>query len=315
MRDTMALATNPFGPRLRLQFSDALRRRFIKDLDLNPLRLDQCPELARLFCDTILNVPDHQLRFHRLMRSRGYSFEGAGERGDDSAMVVIRGAQGTGKTTLGSWMLAEITQLQGESAFELFCVPEPNERMPPTKPEFDAAIEALLTRIKARVQAGGYIAVTIENLTRDTLDRAVELFGQLGDYTRFFVLTTHDITLLDTDERLLAGSARIEVFTLGTVSPSDAEAYVAHRITQFRDPERAEITRVSPIFPLLPGIVGQSVSRPGPDGGATPVPLRVLNSKLRQQLSDHHERLEQKGLVAVANAPAESLPDYLLREL
>jgi hypothetical protein len=36
----------------------------------------------------------------------------------------------------------------------------------------------------------------------------------------------------------MGGAARIEVFTLRQITPADADAYVAHRLPQYRDPHR-----------------------------------------------------------------------------
>ena len=100
-RDTLALSTNPFGPSFPSDAENRGRLAYLTNLDRMPLRLDQCYDVLRpLFCPSILGLDKHMVRFRDLMRERGYIFEGEKFRSTDSALVVIRGAIGSGKTTI-----------------------------------------------------------------------------------------------------------------------------------------------------------------------------------------------------------------------
>jgi hypothetical protein len=309
-RETMALRMNPFGPSFPASPENRTRLAFLTDLDRRPLRLDQCSDLLRpLFCAGILDLDSHMTRFHDLMTERGYVFEGDGVRSADSALVVIRGAVGSGKTTLGAWMMAEMSQLPGEP-WACFHVPEPAED---TDTSRVAALDGLHEGIAA-VPKGNHVAALVENVSAASLTAAIARFNGLQDWPRLFVLTTHNLKLLDADERTMGGTARIAVFTLRQITPADADAYVAHRVPQYRDPHRREIDQISPVFPFAPGLAGRFVQR-GADAGAVPVVLRQLNTHFRSKLAEHARRLRSTpGHTPVEAASAAALADYLLPE-
>lgn len=310
-RDTIALKTNPFGPSFPATQENRARLSYITDLDRLPLRLDQCDDLLRpLFCDSILDFRSHKARFHDLMTERGYVFGERAQHSMDSALVVIRGAIGSGKTTLGAWMIAEMAQLPCVS-WSCFHVPDPPEGADPTRV---AAFNLLRGQIAA-VPMGNHVAVLVENVSAASLSTAIACYNELGNWPRLFVVTTSNLKLLDTDEWVQTSAARIEVFTLGQFTAADADAYVAHRLPQYRDPERPEIDAVSPIFPFPPGLPGRFVQR-GEDAGAPPVVLRQLNTHFRRKLAGHASHLRSRpGHVSVETAPATSLPEYLIPEI
>lgn len=307
----MALKMNPFGPSFPASPENRTRLAFLADLDRNPLRLDQCGELLQpLFCTGILDFETHMEWFHYLMIERGYVFGDDAARSTDSALVLIRGAMGSGKTTLGAWMIAELARLPGEP-LACFHVPEPAE-------DTDTARIAALDRLRdqiAAVPAGNHVAALVENVSAASLTAAIARFKEAQNWPRLFVLTTHNLKLLDSDEKTMGGTVRIEVFTLRQITPADADTYVAHRLPQYRDPNRPEIVELSPVFPFAPGLAGRFVQR-GADAGAVPVVLRQLNTHFRGKLAEHARRLRSKpDFVPVENAPAAALPDYLLPEV
>lgn len=110
----MALRSNPFGPTFEKTPENLRRLAYLTNLDRNPLRLDQHQDLNRLFCRDILGLDKIMANFHQLMMKLDYRFDGDGERGFESVLVVIRGSKGAGKTTLGAWMIAEIARLPGD---------------------------------------------------------------------------------------------------------------------------------------------------------------------------------------------------------
>ena len=308
-RDTMALKMNPFGPSFPATAETREQLAFLTDLDRRPLRLDQCDALLRpLFCSDILGLDNHKEQFCDLMSERGYELGESGSRSSESALVVIRGALGAGKTTLGAWMIAELAKLPGDP-WRLFHVPEPKED---TDTARIAALDDLQRQIE-EVPKGTHVAVLVENLTEVSLDAAVARFELLVHWPRVFVLTTHNIKLLDADERLLGGSARIEVFTLRQIKPADADAYVAHRLPQYREPQRPEIEALSPVFPFPPGLAGRYVQQ-GEDRGAAPVVLRQLNTHFRGRLAEHARYLRGSGW-SVETATPEELERHLLPEI
>jgi hypothetical protein len=310
-RDTVALRMNPFGPSFPPSEANRARLAFLTDLDRQPLRLDQCDALLRpLFCAGILDLDVHMERFHDLMTERGYEFDGLGARSMDSAIVVIRGALGSGKTTLGAWMIAEMARLPGDP-WKVFHVPEPAEDTDTARIE---ALNGLRNRI-ATVPEGSHIAALIENVTTASLAAAIGCYRALQAWPRLLVVTTHNLRLLDADERMMGDSARIEVFTLRQITATDADAYVAHRLPQFRDPQRPEIEAVSPVFPFPSGLPGRFVQR-GADQGGVPVVLRQLNTHFRRRLAEHVRHLRGKpDHSPVETAPGEQLANYLMPEI
>jgi hypothetical protein len=164
------------------------------------------------------------------------------------------------------------------------------------------------------VPKGSHVAALVENVSAASLSAAIARFNELQDWPRLFVLTTHNLKLLDADERTMGGTARIEMFTLRQITAADADAYVAHRLPQYRDPQRPEIEAVSPVFPFPPGLAGRFVQR-GANMGELPVVLRQLNTHFRGKLAEHARRLRSRpGHTPVETAPAAALADYLLPE-
>ncbi|MEA2881137.1 MAG: hypothetical protein QOH32_356 [Bradyrhizobium sp.] len=310
-RETIALKMNPFGPSFPAGPQVASGFAFLKDLDRMPLRLDQCPDLlGPLFCERILDLETQMERFYGLMNERGYMFGNDAARSTDSALVLIRGAMGSGKTTLGAKMIAEMARLPG-GPWASFHVPEPAED---TDPARLAALERLRDSV-ARVPAGTHVAALVENVSAASLAAAIARFNELQDWPRLFVLTTHNLKLLDADERLMGGAARIEVFTLRQITPADADAYVLHRLPQYRDPHRPEIEELSPVFPFPPGLAGRFVQR-GADVAGVPVVMRQLNTHFRRKLAEHATRLRARpNHVSVEKAPPAALAGYLLPEV
>lgn len=305
-RETMALRENPFGPSFSDNEENRKRLAYLTDLDRKPLRLDQCDDLLRpLFCKDILGLEKSMAKFRRLMMERGYIFGRNAKRSIDSAMPVIRGAMGSGKTTLGAWMIAEIARLPGDP-FRCFHVPEL------AGTDWDGAINGLREKF-TEVPRGTHVAVLVENVSAANLPHATRLFTELEHWPRLFVVTTHDIELLEEDERTMEGEARIEVFTLGQITAADADAYVAHRLPQYREPNSPAIVQLSPVFPFARGGPGRFVQRSGA-AQAAPVVLRQLNAHFRSRLADHAFDLSERNLLPVEDAPPERLPDYLLPE-
>jgi hypothetical protein len=207
-------------------------------------------------------------------------------------------------------MIAEMARQPG-CPWACFYVPEPAED---TETARVAALDRLHDGI-AEVPVGNHVAALVENVSSASLTAAIARFNELQDWPRLFVLTTHNLKLLDADQRILGGAARIEVFTLRQITPADADAYVAHRLPQYRDPRRPEIDKLSPVFPFPPGLAGRFVQR-GVDAGAVPVVLRQLNTHFRGKLAEHARRLRSRpGHIPVASAPAAALSGYLLPEV
>jgi hypothetical protein len=308
-RETMALRGNPFGPKIELTPENRQRIAFLTNLHRSPLRLDQSEQLRSLFCDRILGLEGHMDRFRRLMRKLDYVFEGDPSRSAESALIVIRGAQGAGKTTLGSWMIAEIARLPGEQPH----VMNPPEPIDETPSAFRTTLEQMTVGIE-NVPRGQHLAALIRNVTQETLNAAIARFNELPHWPRLFVLTTSNLKLLSADPRTIGGKAEIAVFDLRNVEPADAEAYVAHRLPQFRDPDRPEIREVSEVFPFSPGLAGRFVQ--SRTEGAAPVVLRQLNAHFRAVLTDHATALWERQVrpPPVAEASPDALAGYLLSE-
>jgi hypothetical protein len=309
-QDTFALKMNPFGPTFPAAAENLSRLPFLTNLDRRPLRLDQCADLLEpLFCGGILDIDAHMTKFHRLMRRLGYQFSGNPARSMQSALIVIRGAIGSGKTTLGARMIADMARLPGKP-FACFYVPDHAQDTDNTRV---AALDGLHDKIAA-IPAGNHVAALVENVSEASLKAAVSRFNMLENWPRLFVLTTHNLKLLDADERTMAGEATIEVFTLRNVTPDDAEAYVKHRLPQYRDPRRSEIEDLSSVFPFRPGQAGRYVQGHA-DKGAVPIVLRQLNTRFGEMLTEHADKLRLRpGLVPVVKAEAAALEDYLLPE-
>lgn len=307
-RDTLALKMNPFVPNFPPEPSNVANLPFLADLDKKPLRIDKCPDLLTpLLCQSILDLDTHMGRFHELMEERGYAFGEHASRAMNSALIVIRGAVGSGKTTLGAWMIAEMARLPGE--------PWHVDHLPDHETERDwlAALERVDNRIAA-VPPGTHVAVLVDNVSQSRLNAVVGFFNKLDSWPRLFVVTTHNLELLDKDDWLRSGAAAIEDFTLRQITPADADAYVAHRLPQYRDPKREEIDALSAVFPFATGSPGRLVQREV-DLGATPVVLRMLNTHFNKKLAEHARKLRNRQEhVPVGSVAAEALADYLLPE-
>jgi hypothetical protein len=165
-QDTIALKNNPFSPNLSSSPKNRTRLRYLTNLDRMPLRLDQCADVLQpLLCTEILDFQTYVMKFREIMSALGYGFDGEGKRAADSVLIVIRGAKGAGKTTLGAWIVSELARLPGESVTCLH-VPDPA----PAIDADEARIAALRDPRDSihKVPHGNHVAGLVENVTSVT---------------------------------------------------------------------------------------------------------------------------------------------------
>jgi hypothetical protein len=278
--ETMGFTTNPFGPDIDIDEDNQQFFRYLTNLDRSPLRLDQCDALLRpLFCPLVLDLDTHAAHFFRFMQARGYSFKEKPKRSLNSALIVIRGAIGSGKTTLGAWMMSEMAKLPGKPWKSFSVSAEEKDR------GADFHLDKLDAQI-AEVPKGAHVAALIENVSDTSIHAAISSFNRLQDWPRLFIITTHNLKLLDADERTLSGEARIEIFTIRDVAPADADKYVSHRMRQFHSDERPQFEKQSAIFPFADGVPGRSVQK-NSDAGGSPMAMRQLNTNFGEKLSEY----------------------------
>jgi hypothetical protein len=311
--ETVALRDNPFGPRAD-KLAPRPELRFAMSLDKQPLRVDRCSALRPLYCSAISHLDAHEARFRALLASMNYDFADRSP-GLENVIILLRGAQGVGKTTLASWFI-DIVQKGFDPAAPLF---EPDRSGPKsgpwTKEDLAKGLAAMKTQIASTTQPGDHLLMLVEDVMADTLDLVLGLYDDLGDYPKLMFATTHDLSLLD--KPLQNMSQTIEAFTLAPIGPEDAEAFVRHRLELFRNPKIAGLDAVSPVFPWpLPRLLEEVQDMSAIAGDAltetSPITLRVLSTNLRRKLQEHHQQLEKQGVAPIGTAPPERLKDYLI---
>lgn len=311
LRETCALRANPFAP-TAADIGAGANRKFARNLDRRPLRLDQCAALKPLFLESILGWREHQQRFRAILSGLGYDFASR-SKGESDAIILVRGAQGVGKTTLASAFLALLKE--SFEPFRFFEFDKPDDPLNArTRDEFRKALDTIRTAVASNVQGGDQVVILIEDVTADTFPLVLGYYDELSDNPKLIFCTTHDLELMRENPNNI--SQNVEAFTIAPISPDDAEAFVRHRLELFRDPRIAALTTVSEVFPWSSERLRKQVKDISATqvAEASPVTLRVLSRNLSEQILAHHRRLTEIHVVPIDQAPNDKLPDYLIAE-
>jgi predicted AAA+ superfamily ATPase len=201
-QETLALGDNPFDPKNfegKPGCSESLGRL--------PLRVDLCEKVVELYCEELEKFRQLEAEFKEQLRQEGYS---AGKkRSNSSFVIIVRGPQGSGKTTLASKFLKILheTGQPGDpdwvsKATEFRDISLDDQQLSGVE------IEQTLEKLKQRITSSSdklHVSALIDNVTETAIGEVLKLFRQLSDRRRVFILTAHDLKLLDKNLACLSG--------------------------------------------------------------------------------------------------------------
>jgi hypothetical protein len=297
-KNTLALKDNPFAPRWSGEDAATVKSfiRFIRNLDQEPLRLDKCPLVAALFTRAIGDIEERVKEFTADLDQRGYGVAPC-LRGYNRVGAVIRGDAGLGKTTLASYFVQIVMKIvpQGEEPWQFVELhfDKAEIGVARDRAKDDAGI-AEFEKVLSKTDESGYVCALIDNVTKDTLGRVLDIFRAKTDRTHVFIITTDEKDLLA--RQIAQSEVFLKPYDLGPLRVTDAVEYAKFRINEFRDPRQESITAASPIFPLTEEFLSRRAIPSDAAAGTPNLTLRVLNALLSGILMDIHKRHAQQGI-------------------
>lgn len=270
--ETFSLRDNPFCPRKALSGVPPV---LMANLSLSPLRIRQAPPLLNLYSRNI-GTSQCMKNFLDVLNENEYSDDPA-SLGTQSFVFVIRGSEGTGKTTLANWMAYHLSRCTPNSDTWKFYEEGVDEIL--SAQEQREAIYALRNKILLETTEENYVGITIDNLAADALQDALNLIGALTSKRVFaaFLISSDPILLKKTWDNVRFAPI---VYETNELSPDLAAAYVRERITLYR--AEGLQAPASPFFPFDENNIRESLE----SVERRIVTLRQLNKTLCNALTE-----------------------------
>ncbi len=195
-----------------------------------PLQIHKAPRLKDLFSEDAGPFRDAIQDFQSLLQGYGYDPPGVGT---ESFVFLIRGPQGTGKTTLALWMVDWLAS----------CLPPPGRwkiyddwiHKDFVSAEAQAsAFLALRDRILQETSETDYICVLLDNLLGGAEQQALNLYGDLFEkrvVAIFLITSDHVLLNKNWDNARFSPHA---IYQTEDLSADNAVHYIRDRMKVFR---------------------------------------------------------------------------------
>jgi hypothetical protein len=311
--ESYALKYNPFSLQDALE---DLRDDLAQDLVSAPLQIAEDNRLVDFYSNEIYepSAPtNHKLPFDYFtssMTARGYLDGSGGQKaiGKGGRVILIRGPQGTGKTTLAHRMMSWLKSCgDGWHPVEWKAG---NRNPEQQKLWLDDDFVPKVTR-----QGAGYFLCLVEDIQDDADDHLIDLYqelvSQITPRTLFLFITTDDGSL----RRKTFGSFNppVLVCETTTLTADQAVAYCRTRIVHARSDDAPAWIAQYPLFPFTEDIVqkcllplkalAQVFDKPGSIG------VRELNKVFAEQLEN---RIDPQATFNIRNLAVEEVSAQLI---
>jgi len=289
-KQAFALTDNPFGP--STPFPDMTRPNLLSDIQSLPLNIHREPKLKQLYCADAGPFRAHFDRFSRAIGRRHFSSNPA-SRGVTSDLVVIRGDQGTGKTSFASYCADHLLSCtpNGSTPWLIFDSEELAEanvwrELYETAALQADALNAVKTYVLSKSHQSDYCILILDNLLEGTEGEIVNLYDTLKGRRVVFVFLTTSVDSLFGK----ASKYTPDIFLTTALDSQEALAFTAQRINLYRNGD-AQLTSHYPLFPFAEGDLCQAVTSrlAGVTGVVT---LRVLGTALSRALKSKLDQLD-----------------------
>jgi hypothetical protein len=275
-----ALKDNPFD--LTKGWPNIANEQLATGLARSPILSHEEDELHKLYVVEAGPFEEHLAKYRKWMKLS--SFVEGQTRGNRAYVALIAGHSGTGKTSLGSYMI-RLLRKSGPGGRESW----PLVETPSGKCADLQAIRALPGQIEDKAAGQKYCCIFIDDLDEKALREVCALYRDLKKkYSLHIFMTTKDLDLIDKD--FSNWECPIKTYRTTGVSEDQAIALVAARVKLFRDP-KLKILNDRPYYPYEEQSIRDSVKNLKPkENSQHPVTLRILgghlNRKLEQRLSN-----------------------------
>jgi replication-associated recombination protein RarA len=190
--NAFALRDNPFGPTRLLE--GITKPSVMQSLESLPLRSHLEPKLLALYCGQAGPFDQHLSFFQHLIATAGYNADPP-SAGLKSLIFLIKGYQGTGKTTIANAMVHWLKKCKpvGSGEWHVFD-PWPLKEFSSSREQI-AEIDVLQNKIDQETSTGDYCCVLIDNLVSGADVRALDMFSKLiEDRIVFLFLLTRSLS-------------------------------------------------------------------------------------------------------------------------
>ena len=231
MRQVFNLTDNPFDPELPeigRRSGDPINPELYRDEKFKTLR----DRLSGLICMDVAGMATARARLTRaLFRDKNPDTEPV----QRSAILLIVGPQGSGRSTLANMLAASVLRSSGHKAnakpFKSFELRFSNHVEPSDLPrKFADSVEEIS---KAYSDFSGNVLLLIENLPGLAFNQVLDASERLIRLNRVFIVTSTESGLLKRD--LDASVVHIEAVELTRLTAEQAAAWIKHRVPQYRD--------------------------------------------------------------------------------
>jgi hypothetical protein len=240
-----ALNDNPFSPTKRLENVPLDNAPLMTALVSQPLRIHKERALLELYCREAGPYGQLLQHFKNELNLEGFD-DNPPSVGNFSYIFLIRGPQGTGKTSLANVMIDYVKRCTpaGEAPWQVYDE-WPNH-------EFNDANEqiGMLQSLKAKIinDAPARSCILVDNLIKGAETATFQIWDQLRSQRMvFFFLVTSDLDLIK--QPLDNSKFDIKDFSTRALLPDEAVAFVRHRLHYYR-PKAPSSLANHPLFPF-----------------------------------------------------------------
>jgi len=270
MKETLNLTENPFDPEW-----DGMRR------GPEPLGMEASSNMPDLVCRQVAGFGEAEAKLLRAVFPLA-----ADPRIKRSAILLIVGPIGSGRTTLANLVLSRIAK--AASHWGKFSI-EFDPYIPPDNVR--ARFETVRSEIHKDYGDGeGSVLVRIENLPQGEFNYVMSTFAAFPRLKRVFVVTTSDLNLLT--KELNAASMHIEVSELKKLPADEVAILIKDRLPKFRAAQN-NVLDAEPDLALFP--FGLDAPRSTSDK-----PLQMVRYWAAARIDTKHAELELDPALADA---------------
>ena len=280
--EAFALTDNPFVPKNPIPGVE--NPLAVNMLALEGLQILKEPGLLKFFCDQAGPFENLLNRFWQKMKIAGYRTNPP-RLGITPWVILVRGPQGTGKTSLVHRMVHWLVECScGNLSAKTW--PQPGENLPSAAKQ-QQSIEEFDQRMIAVTPPRKHCCFILEDLVEGAELGALKMFGHfISDRIVIMFLISSDPPIIGKDYAFT--KYPLVIYDTAEMTPDNAVAFARHRIGEFRSAQDGHLIKSFPLFPFAePDIRAAVISQLREScNGKNAVTLRTFNKILGEAIDE-----------------------------